>query len=155
MVQYPACAHVQANEFPSLKPSALRQVDGLPPKRLFMDKQSIELPGAAKYGPYSAGIQSGDMFWLSGQIAVEFDDIKAQTQGALDKIDSLLDAANLTRENICFAQILLADIDDFTAMNEVYGAWIDSVNIKPARAAFATAALPAGALVEIVVQGTR
>jgi 2-iminobutanoate/2-iminopropanoate deaminase len=120
-----------------------------------MDKQSIELPGAAKYGPYSAGVQSGDMFWLSGQIAVEFDDVKAQTQGALDKIDSLLDAANLTRENICFAQILLADIDDFAAMNEVYGAWIDSVNIKPARAAFAAAALPAGAMVEIVVQGTR
>ena len=155
MVQYPACAHVLANEFSSLKPSALRQVDGLPPERLIMDKQSIELPGAAKYGPYSAGVQSECMFWLSGQIAVEFEDVKTQTKGALDKIDSLLEAANLTRENICFAQILLADINDFAAMNEVYGAWIDSVNIKPARAAFAAAALPAGALVEIVVQGTR
>ena len=155
MVQYPACAHVLANEFSSLKPSALRQVDGLPPERLIMDKQSIELPGAAKYGPYSAGVQSEGMFWLSGQIAVEFEDVKTQTKGALDKIDSLLEAANLTRGNICFAQILLADINDFAAMNEVYGAWIDSVNIKPARAAFAAAALPAGALVEIVVQGTR
>ena len=155
MVQYPACAHVLANEFSSLKPSALRQVDGLPPERLIMDKQSIELPGAAKYGPYSAGVQSEGMFWLSGQIAVEFEDVKTQTKGALDKIDSLLEAANLTRENICFAQILLADINDFASMNEVYGAWIDSVNIKPARAAFAAAALPAGALVEIVVQGTR
>ena len=155
MVQYPACAHVLANEFSSLKPSALRQVDGLPPERLIMDKQSIELPGAAKYGPYSAGVQSEGMFWLSGQIAVEFEDVKTQTKGALDKIDSLLEAANLTRENICFAQILLADINDLAAMNEVYGAWIDSVNIKPARAAFAAAALPAGALVEIVVQGTR
>ena len=155
MVQYPACAHVLANEFSSLKPSALRQVDGLPPERLIMDKQSIELPGAAKYGPYSAGVQSEGMFWLSGQIAVEFEDVKTQTKCALDKIDSLLEAANLTRENICFAQILLADINDFAAMNEVYGAWIDSVNIKPARAAFAAAALPAGALVEIVVQGTR
>jgi len=155
MVQYPACAHVLANEFSSLKPPALRQVDGLPPERLIMDKQSIELPGAAKYGPYSAGVQSEGMFWLSGQIAVEFEDVKTQTKGALDKIDSLLEAANLTRENICFAQILLAEINDFAAMNEVYGAWIDSVNIKPARAAFAAAALPAGALVEIVVQGTR
>ena len=54
-----------------------------------MDKQAIELPGAAKYGPYSAGVQSGDMFWLSGQIAVDFDGVKAQTQGALDKIDGL------------------------------------------------------------------
>ena len=120
-----------------------------------MDKQDIELSGAAKYGPYSAGVQSNGMFWLSGQIAVEFEDVKSQTQGSLDKIDSLLEAANLTRDNICFVQILLADIDDFASMNEVYGAWIDSVEIKPARAAFAAAALPAGALVEIVVQGTR
>ena len=78
-----------------------------------MDKQGIELPGAAKYGPYSAGVRSGDMFWLSGQIAVEFDDIKSQTQGALDKIDALLNSGGLSRENICFAQILLDDINDF------------------------------------------
>ena len=42
-----------------------------------MDKQAIELPGAAKYGPYSAGVQSADMFWLSGQIAVDFEGVKA------------------------------------------------------------------------------
>ena len=63
--------------------------------------------------------------------------------------------AELTRENICFAQILLDDINDFAAMNEVYGAWVSELKVKPARAAFAAAALPAGALVEIVVQGTR
>ena len=120
-----------------------------------MDKQAIELPGAAKYGPYSAGVRSGDMFWLSGQIAVDFEGVKAQTQGTLDKIDTLLENAGLTRENICFAQILLDDINDFSAMNEVYGAWVGDLLVKPARAAFAAAALPAGALVEIVVQGTR
>ncbi len=120
-----------------------------------MDKQAIELPGAAKYGPYSAGVRSGDMFWLSGQIAVDFEGVKAQTQGALDKIDTLLQNAGLTRENICFAQILLDDINDFSDMNEVYGAWVSDLLVKPARAAFAAAALPAGALVEIVVQGTR
>lgn len=120
-----------------------------------MDKRAIELHGAAKYGPYSAGVEAGDMFWLSGQIAVDFDGIKAQTQGALDKIDTLLKNAELSRENICFAQILLDDINDFAAMNEIYGAWVSELKVKPARAAFAAAALPAGALVEIVVQGTR
>jgi enamine deaminase RidA (YjgF/YER057c/UK114 family) len=50
---------------------------------------------------------------------------------------------------------LLDDINDFSDMNEVYGAWVSDLLIKPARAAFAAAALPAGALVEIVVQGTR
>lgn len=155
MIEYPTCPHERPKVSSSLNASAIRQVEVLPPKRLDMDKQGIELPGAAKYGPYSAGVQSNGMFWLSGQIAVEFDDVKSQTQGALDKIDSLLKAANLSRDNICFAQILLADIDDFASMNEVYGSWIDSAEIKPARAAFAAAALPAGALVEIVVQGTR
>ncbi len=120
-----------------------------------MDKQAIELPGAAKYGPYSAGVQSGNVFWLSGQIAVDFEGIKGQTQGALDKIDTLLNNAGLSRENLCFAQILLADINDFGAMNEVYGAWVSELSVKPARAAFAAAALPAGALVEIVVQGIK
>ncbi len=68
-----------------LNASEIRQVEVLPIQGQFMDKQAIELSGAAKYGPYSAGVQSGDMFWLSGQIAVDFDGIKAQTQGALDK----------------------------------------------------------------------
>ena len=96
-----------------------------------MDKQAIELPGAAKYGPYSAGVQSGDMFWLSGQIAVDFDGVKAQTQGALDKIDMLLNNAGLTRENICFAQILLDDINDFAAMNEIYGDGLVNYQLSP------------------------
>ena len=139
----------------TLNASAIRQVEVLPSQGVVMDKQGIELPGATKYGPYSAGVQAGNSFWLSGQIAVDFEGVKAQTQGALDKIDTLLENAGLTRENICFAQILLDDINDFAAMNEVYGAWVSELAIKPARAAFAAAALPAGALVEIVVQGTK
>ena len=139
----------------TLNASAIRQVEVLPSQGVAMDKQGIELPGSTKYGPYSAGVQAGNSFWLSGQIAVDFEGVKAQTQGALDKIDTLLENAGLTRENICFAQILLDDINDFAAMNEVYGAWVSELTIKPARAAFAAAALPAGALVEIVVQGTK
>ena len=155
MVQNPTCPHIAAHEFELLNASEISQVEGLLTRGVIMDKHAIELSGAAKYGPYSAGVEAGDVFWLSGQIAVDFDGIKAQTQGALDKIDTLLDCAELTREHICFAQILLDDINDFAAMNEVYGAWVSELKVKPARAAFAAAALPAGALVEIVVQGTR
>jgi len=119
-----------------------------------MEKESIELAGASKYGPYSAGVRANGIIWLSGQIAVEAgDDIQAQTQGALDKIDALLATSQLSKHNLCFAQVLLADINDFAAMNEIYGAWVEDIEIRPARAAFAAAALPAGALVEIVVQG--
>jgi len=53
---------------------------------------------------------------------------------------------------VCFAQVLLDDIGDFQEMNEVYGAWVEAMDVKPARAAFEAAALPAGAKVEIVVQ---
>ena len=155
MVENPTCPHSTAKVLMLLNASEIRQVEVPPTRGHFMEKQAIELPGAAKYGPYSAGVQSGDMFWLSGQIAVDFDGVKAQTQGALDKIDTLLNNAGLTRENICFAQILLDDINDFAVMNEVYGAWVSELSVKPARAAFAAAALPAGALVEIVVQGTK
>ncbi len=51
-----------------------------------------------------------------------------------------------------FAQVLLDDINDFSDMNEIYGAWLADVEIPPARAAFEAAALPRGAAVEIVVQ---
>jgi enamine deaminase RidA (YjgF/YER057c/UK114 family) len=46
-------------------------------------------------------------------------------------------------------------LNEFTSINEVYGAWVKDMQVKPARAAFAAAALPAGALVEIVVQAMR
>jgi 2-iminobutanoate/2-iminopropanoate deaminase len=118
-----------------------------------MEKRSIDNPGAKTYGPYSAGIIANGVVWLSGQIAPEAgDDVQAQTAASLAKIDLLLTAANLTKDSVCFAQILLADINDFAAMNEVYGAWVDSIEVKPARAAFAAAGLPANARIEIVIQ---
>jgi 2-iminobutanoate/2-iminopropanoate deaminase len=118
-----------------------------------MEKRSIDNPGAKTYGPYSAGIIANGVVWLSGQIAPEAgDDVQAQTAASLAKIDLLLTAANLTKDAVCFAQILLADINDFAAMNEVYGAWVDSIEVKPARAAFAAAGLPANARIEIVIQ---
>ncbi|MBT4065997.1 MAG: RidA family protein [Euryarchaeota archaeon] len=118
-----------------------------------MQKKAISVAGSKLYGPYTPGVKAGSMIWLSGQIDVEAgDDIKSQTSGALAKIDALLEAAGVTKEAICYAQVLLDDINDFAAMNEVYGAWVENVVIKPARAAFEAGALPAGAKVEIVVQ---
>ena len=121
-----------------------------------MDKTRIELEGVTKYGPYSPGIMAGNNVWLSGQIAVEAgDDIRAQTKGTLDKIDALLTQAGSSKHHICFAQVLLEDINDFAAMNEVYGTWVEEIEHRPARAAFAVDALPAGAKIEIVVQAIR
>ena len=119
-------------------------------------KEIIEVGESKKYGPYSPGIKSCGIVWLSGQIAPEAGaDIKQQTKASLDKIDALLVAAGIDRNDVCFAQVLLADITDFTTMNEVYGEWLKDVVVKPARAAFQAAALPGNALIEIVVQAVE
>lgn len=119
-------------------------------------KEIIEVGESKKYGPYSPGIKSCGIVWLSGQIAPEAGaDIKQQTKASLDKIDTLLAAAGIDRNDVCFVQVLLADIADFTAMNEVYGEWLNNVAVKPARAAFQAAALPGNALIEIVVQAVE
>ena len=96
-----------------------------------MEKKAISIPGSKLYGPYTPGVKAGGVVWLSGQIDVEIgDDISSQTKGALAKIDALLEAVGLTKNSICFAQVLLDDINDFQAMNEVYGDWVDSIDVS-------------------------
>lgn len=118
-----------------------------------MGKERIEVKGGKTYGPYSPGIKANGMVWLSGQIAPEAgDDIGSQTAASFAKIDALLAAAGVSKNEVCFIQVLLDDIADFDSMNEIYGNWVEGVEIPPARAAFEAAALPGGAKVEIVVQ---
>lgn len=108
------------------------------------------------YGPYSPGIAAGGMLWLAGQIAPEAGEgISEQTAAALSKVDELLAAAGCTRDDVVFAQVLLDDIGDFDAMNEIYGEFFSQVEIPPARAAFEAARLPRDAKVEIVIQAVR
>ncbi len=113
-------------------------------------KQAIAIDGGAVYGPYTPGVRSGNDLWLSGQIAPEAGDLQAQVAGALAKIDALLEAGGSSKHDLVSVQVLLLDIEDFSAMNEVYAAWLDGVRVPPTRAAFQAAALPAGASVEIV-----
>ena len=116
-----------------------------------MGKERIDIGGKV-FGPYSPGVKVNGIIWLAGQIAPEAGGIREQTQASLDKIDALLAASGVTKHQVTFAQVLLKNIDDFTDMNEIYGAWLEGVDIPPARAAFEAAALPGGAAVEIVVQ---
>ena len=118
-----------------------------------MAKERIEVEGGKTYGPYSSGVKANGVIWLAGQIATEAgEDIASQTVASLEKIDALLATAGVSKNEVCFAQVLLDDINDFAAMNEVYSKWLEGVEIPPARAAFEAGALPRGAKVEIVVQ---
>ena len=115
----------------------------------------IHTPNApAAIGPYSQAVQAGSMLFVSGQIPIDpatgafaGEDIVTQTRQSLTNIRNILAAAGYTMNDVVKTTVLLADIADFAAMNEVYAQFF--VENKPARAAFAVKDLPRGALVEI------
>lgn len=119
-----------------------------------MDKIVIASENApAALGPYSAGIASGNLAFLSGQLGLDpstgelAEGVVAQAEQALKNIEALLTAAGATFGNVVKTTVFLADIADFNAVNEVYGARFTEP--YPARSAVQVAALPKGALVEI------
>lgn len=126
-----------------------------------MMKQAIFSGSApAAIGPYSQAITVGDTVYISGQLPIDpatgsfpSDDIRDQTRMSLENIRAILAAAGLTMTNVVKTTVLLDDIGDFGAMNEVYGAYFTEP--YPARAAFEVAKLPKGAKVEIEVIAVR
>ena len=121
-----------------------------------MDKNVISSDKApAALGPYSAGIKTGNMLFLSGQLGIDPatgklpEGIEAQAKQSLANIEALLAAAGATFDNVVKTTVLLADIADFATVNEIYASKFSEP--FPARSAFQVAALPAGGLVEIEV----
>jgi 2-iminobutanoate/2-iminopropanoate deaminase len=117
-------------------------------------KQIISTDQApAAIGPYSQAINLNGTLYVSGQIPVNPATgtmpagIDAQTRQALQNIGAILDAAGFTFNDVVKTTVLLADMDDFAAMNAVYAEYF--TQDKPARVCFQAAALPKGALVEI------
>jgi 2-iminobutanoate/2-iminopropanoate deaminase len=123
-------------------------------KLIFM-KKIINTPDApAAIGPYSQAIQVNGTLYISGQLPInpqngkiETDDIQKQTDQVFKNILAILKAAGLSMENVVLNRVYLSDIGHFQAMNEVYAKYFTSH--FPARAAFAVKDLPRGALVEI------
>lgn len=114
----------------------------------------------AAIGPYSQAIEVNGTIYASGQIPInpatgEFvsGGIKEQTEQVFKNIKAILNETGLSTDNIVKTTVLLADIADFTAMNEVYEAQFSGT--FPARSAFAVKDLPKGALVEIEVIAVR
>lgn len=108
----------------------------------------------AAIGPYSQAIISGDFLFCSGQIALDPEKgepvgstAAEQCEQVMKNLGGVLKAAGLDYSNIIKTTLYLANIDDFVAVNEVYGKFFE--NDPPARAAVAVAALPKGALVMI------
>lgn len=109
-------------------------------------------PGAI--GPYSQAVQAGNTLYVSGQLPIDpatgafaSEEIAGQTEQSLKNIGAILREAGYDYCDVVKTTVLLADIADFGAMNEVYARFFTGT--CPARAAFAVKDLPKGALVEI------
>lgn len=120
-----------------------------------MSNKAIHTASApAAIGPYSQGVAAGNTAYISGQLPIvpatgEFagPDIVSQTRQSLLNMKAILEANGMSMADVVKTTVLLADIAEFGAMNQVYAEFF--AEPYPARAAFQVAALPKGAKVEI------
>jgi len=124
-------------------------------------KKVVATDGAPKaIGPYSQGIDTGSLVFVSGQIPLDpatgqmiTGSIGEETDRVLRNIEAVLKASGLTLENVVRTTVYLVDLGDFAAMNEVYAKHFPKAH--PARSTFQVAALPKGARIEIDAIASR
>jgi 2-iminobutanoate/2-iminopropanoate deaminase len=120
-----------------------------------MEKQIINTNNApAPIGPYNQAVQSGNLLFVSGQIAINpetnqlvLDDIKTETHQVMKNLKGILTAAGMDFNNVLKTTIFIMNMNDFAQINEVYGSYFTSD--FPARETVQVAALPKGVNVEI------
>lgn len=121
-----------------------------------MSKQPISTdraPGAL--GPYSQAIDTGMFIFASGQLGLDpvsgelAEGVQEQARVALENVTAVLDAAGSSLDQVVKTTVFLQDMNDFAAMNEIYGQFFEEP--YPARSAVQVARLPKDALVEIEV----
>ncbi len=119
-----------------------------------MPRIEISSPTAAKVGPYSHAVRSGDLVILSGQTPLDpatgklvEGDIQAQTEQCFKNLSGVLNAAGLSFEHVIKVNVYLTNMADFSDMNAVYARQFQEP--YPARTTIGVAALPLGARVEI------
>lgn len=117
-------------------------------------KKIINTSNAPKaVGPYSQAVEANGTLYISGQLPVDPltgampEGIEAQTRQCLQNVIAILEAANYSLSDVVKSIVLLADMGDFQAMNQVYATYY--AENQPARVCYQVAKLPLGALVEI------
>jgi 2-iminobutanoate/2-iminopropanoate deaminase len=105
-------------------------------------------------GPYAQAVQVGEWIFVSGQIAVDPETgelvrggIEEQTDRVLQNLRAILEAAGSSLENVVKTTVYLADLNDFSKMNEVYARYFPGE--KPARATVEVSRLPRDARIEM------
>jgi 2-iminobutanoate/2-iminopropanoate deaminase len=110
-------------------------------------------------GSYSQAIRVGGLVFVTGQTGRNpntrtlLDGVEAQARQAMNNVAAVLNAAGCSPAGIVRANLVLADIEDFKVVDEVYVRWLpdDRIVCHPARTVFQAKALPAGALVMLDV----
>ncbi len=109
----------------------------------------------APIGPYNQAVLSGNTLYTSGQIALHpetgelvLDDIKTETTQVMENMKAVLEAANMTFENVVKTSIFISNMNNFAAINEVYGSYFNNAT-APARETVEVARLPKDVNVEI------
>lgn len=105
-------------------------------------------------GPYSQAVEANGTLYISGQVPVNAEigkivdgGIFEQTEQVMQNISAILEQAGYKFSDVVKSTVLLSDIKNFAAMNEIYGKYYQEN--PPARAAYEVVNLPLGALVEI------
>ena len=118
-------------------------------KIIFTDK------APAPIGPYSQAVLVGNTLYTSGQVALNpatmelvLDNIETETKQVMENLKAVLEAANMTFENVIKTTIFLTDMGDFANMNGVYSSYFDE-KTAPARETVEVAGLPKNVNVEI------
>ena len=120
-----------------------------------MKKEIIVSEKAPKaLGPYSVAVKAGNLVYTAGQLGLdpgtgEFapGGIEGETRQALENLKNVLESAGSSLENVIKTTVFLRDMDEFTAMNGVYGQFFTEK--FPARSAVQVARLPKDGAVEI------
>ncbi|MDR2795798.1 MAG: Rid family detoxifying hydrolase [Spirochaetaceae bacterium] len=125
-----------------------------------MARKAITSKKATSVGPYSHGIDSDWLVFLSGQTPMDPNtgkivegDIAAQTQQSFNNLFSVLQAAGLEPDNIQKVNVYLTDMNDFPVMNGIYQKQFSKP--YPARTTIGVASLPLGAKIEIEMIARR
>lgn len=115
----------------------------------------------AAIGPYSQGVELGNLVFVSGQLPIDpatgvfaSDDIQGQTRQSLTNLSKILEEAGLTLGHVLKTTVFIQHMDDFAKMNEIYAEFFTG-DVLPARSAVEVAKLPKGALVEIEAIASR
>ncbi|WPO78673.1 RidA family protein [Flavobacterium sp. KACC 22761] len=111
----------------------------------------------APIGPYNQAVLSGNTLYASGQIAINpasgelvTDNINDETKQVMENIAAILEAAGMTFENVVKSTIFIMDMNNFGAINTVYGSYFNE-KTAPARETVQVACLPKNVNVEISI----